>query len=305
MQPIDPGLDLVPFDNADEPPPPNFFSSRKSRLFVGRRGIVASTVSTLVVLGLIVALLFVPKGGATFRYTFFDPHYLWLAWVGDPRLGLDAIRDGLVINIEMFLISEVLVLIFAVLVAWCRISQSPVLFPFRALATIYTDTARGVPILLVILIVGFGLPQLDFGYISSRPPIVYGILALVFCYTAYVSEVIRAGIFSIPNGQQQAARSLGLSHASMMRHVILPQAVRNVIPPLLNDFISLQKDTALVSVVGVIEVTRSAQIFSSTEFNESGLTLAALFFLILTIPMTRVLDRLIARDRARRLTSTT
>ena len=133
------------------------------------------------------------------------------------------------------------------------------------------------------------------------PPIVYGVFALVFCYAAYVSEVIRAGIFAIPNGQHQAARSLGLSHASMMRHVILPQAIRNVIPPLLNDFISLQKDTALVSILGVIDVTRAAQIFSSTEFNESGLTLAAIFFLVLTIPMTRFTDRLIARDRARRL----
>ncbi len=156
----------------------------------------------------------------------------------------------------------------------------------------------------MILIVGYGLPQLGFGYVSDQPPIVYGIIALVFCYTAYVSEVIRAGIFSIPNGQHQAARSLGLSHASMMRHVILPQAIRNVIPPLLNDFISLQKDSALVSILGVIEVTQAAQIFSSTEFNESGLTLAAIFFLVLTIPMTRFTDRLIAKD-PRRLTSTT
>jgi polar amino acid transport system permease protein len=225
--------------------------------------------------------------------------------VGDPRLGIDAIRDGLVTNIWMFLVSEVLVLIFGVLIAWCRISQSPVLFPFRLLVTAYSDVARGTPVLLVVLIFGYGLPQLGFGFVSNQSPAVYGVLTLVFCYSAYVSEVIRAGIFSIPNGQQQAARSLGLSHASMMRHVILPQAVRNVIPPLLNDFISLQKDTALVSVIGVVEVTRAAQIFSSTEFNESGLTLAAIFFLILTIPMTRFTDRLIARDRARRLTTVT
>jgi polar amino acid transport system permease protein len=302
----DPGVNNTSFFMGDDAPDtaPNLFASRRSRLLVGKRGVVASTLSTLVVVALIVALLFVPKGGATFRYTFFDPHNLWLAWVGDPRLGLDAIRDGLVTNIEMFLISEVIVLILGVLIAWCRISQSPVLFPFRAMATAYTDIARGVPLLLVILIVGFGLPQLDFGYVSSRPPIVYGIFALVFCYTAYVSEVIRAGIFAIPNGQHQAARALGLSHASMMRHVILPQAIRNVIPPLLNDFISLQKDTALVSILGVIDVTRAAQIFSSTEFNESGLTLAAIFFLVLTIPMTRFTDRLIARDRARRLATT-
>jgi polar amino acid transport system permease protein len=121
------------------------------------------------------------------------------------------------------------------------------------------------------------------------------------CYTAYVAEVIRAGIFSVQNGQMLAARSLGLTHASSMRRVILPQAIRNVIPPLLNDFISLQKDTALVSVAGAVEVVRSAQIFSSTEFNESGLVLAAVFFIVLTIPMTRFTDRLISRDRAKRL----
>lgn len=301
--PIDPGLDIPSFDTSDETP--NLFSSRRSRLLVGRRGVVTSTISTLIVVGAIVALLFVPSGGATVRYTFFNLHYLWLAWVGDPHLGLDAIRDGLVTNIWMFLVSEVLVLIFGVLIAWCRISQSPVLFPLRMLLTAYSDVARGTPVLLVMLLVGFGLPQLGFGFTSTQSPAVYGVVTLVFCYTAYVSEVIRAGIFSIPNGQHQAARSLGLSHASMMRHVILPQAIRNVIPPLLNDFISLQKDTALVSILGAVEVARAAQIFASTEFNESGITLAAIFFLVLTIPMTRFTDRLIARDRARRLTIVT
>lgn len=284
---------------------PNLFSSRRSRLFTGRRGVAASTVSTILLVGFIVALLYIAPGGATVRYTFFNPHDLWLAWVGDPRLGLDSIRDGLVTNIWMFLLSEVLVLVFGLLIAWCRISQTPVLFPFRALATVFADVFRGVPVLLVVLLVGYGLPQLEFGFISKQSPDVYGVVSLVLAYSAYVSEVIRAGIYSVPNGQVQAARSLGLSHASTMRRVILPQAIRNVIPPLLNDFISLQKDTALVSVLGAVEVTRAAQIFAATEFNESGLVLAAIFFLVLTIPMTRFTDRLIARDRARRLASAT
>jgi polar amino acid transport system permease protein len=137
--------------------------------------------------------------------------------------------------------------------------------------------------------------------ISTQSPSVYGVVALTMCYSAYVAEVIRAGIFSVPNGQLLAARSLGLTQVSTMRRVILPQAIRNVIPPLLNDFISLQKDTAIVSVLGAVEAVRAAQIFSSTEFNESGLVLAAIFFIVLTIPMTRFTDRLIARDRARRL----
>jgi len=127
------------------------------------------------------------------------------------------------------------------------------------------------------------------------------VIALTLGYTAYVSEVLRAGIYSIPSGQLHAAHSLGLSNAATMRRVILPQAVRNVIPPLLNDFISLQKDTALVSILGGIEATRAAEIFASTVFNESGLVVAALFFIALTIPMTRFTDRLIAKDRARRL----
>ena len=178
-------------------------------------------------------------------------------------------------------------------IAWTRISQSPVLFPFRVLATVYTDIFRGVPLLLVVLLVGYGLPQLQFGFLSTQSPAVYGVVALTLTYSAYVAEVLRAGIFSVPHGQLLAARSLGLTQASTMRRVILPQAIRTVVPPLLNDFISLQKDTSLVSVLGAVEATRAAQIFASTEFNESGLVLAALFFLVLTIPMTRFTDRLV------------
>ncbi len=280
---------------------PNFFAPRHRRIFVGRRGLVASTASSVLLVAAIAALLFVAPGGATFRYTFFNGHDLWLAWVGDPSKGLSALRDGLLTNIWMFLLSEVLVLFFGLAIAWTRISQTPVLYPFRVLATAYTDVMRGVPLLLTILLVGFGLPELGFPVISYQSPAVYGVTALTLGYSAYVAEVIRAGIFSVPNGQLLAARSLGLTQVSTMRRVILPQAIRNVIPPLLNDFISLQKDTALVSVLGAIEVVRAAEIFSATEFNQSGLVLAAVFFIILTIPMTRFTDRLIARDRARRL----
>lgn len=282
---------------------PNLFASRRSRIFTGKRGIAASAASTLVIVGAIVALLFVAPGGATFRYTFFDPHYLWLAWTGDPSKGIDSIRDGMVTNIWMFSLTEVLVLFLGLIIAWCRISTTPVLFPFRVLVTVFSDFFRGVPVLLVVLMVGYGLPQLDFGFISRLSPDEYGVIALTLTYSAYVSEVIRAGINSIPNSQHHAAYSLGLSNASTMRRVILPQAVRNVIPPLLNDFISLQKDTALVSVLGAVEAARAAEIFSATVFNQSGIVVAAAFFLVLTIPMTRFTDRLISRDRARRLAS--
>jgi polar amino acid transport system permease protein len=280
---------------------PNFFAPRHRRILVGRRGLAASILSTLVLVAAVAGALFLTPGGATVRYTFFNGHYLWLAWVGDPDKGLAALRDGIVTNIWMFLLSEVLVLFFALAIAWIRISQTPVLYPLRVVATAFTDVMRGVPLILTMLLIGFGLPELNFPVISSQSPSVYGVVALTMCYSAYVAEVIRAGIFSVPNGQLLAARSLGLTQVSTMRRVILPQAIRNVIPPLLNDFISLQKDTAIVSVLGAVEVVRAGQIFSSTVFNESGLTLAAIFFIILTIPMTRFTDRLIARDRARRL----
>ena len=280
---------------------PYLFATKRSRLFVGRRGVVASTISTLVILGIIVAVLFVAPGGAAFRYYFFDPHSMWVSWVGYPKLGIEAIRSGLLTNIWMFLVSEVLVLIIGLALAWTRMSHSPVLLPFRILVTAYTDVFRGIPLLLVVFIVGYGLPSLQFGFVSNLSLATYGVIALTLTYSAYVAEVFRAGILSVPNGQLLAARSLGLTHASTMRRVTLPQAVRTVIPPLLNDFISLQKDTALVSTLGAVEATRAAQIFESTNFNGSGLVVASLFFLALTIPMTRFTDRLMARDRARRL----
>lgn len=284
---------------------PNLFAPRRSRIFVGRRGVVASTISTLVIIGLIVSVLFVAPGGASFRHVFFDPHNMWVAWVGDPGQGILAIKNGLVVNIWMFLVSEVIVLFFGLTLAWTRMSQSPVLLPFRILATAYTDVFRGIPLILVVFLVGYGLPALEFGFLSNQSNAIYGVIALSLTYSAYVAEVFRAGILALPNGQLLAARSLGLTHASTMRRVILPQAVRTVIPPLLNDFISLQKDTALVSVLGAVEATRAAQIAVSVSFNESGLTVAALFFLVLTIPMTRFTDRLLDKDRARRLVSAT
>ena len=165
---------------------------------------------------------------------------------------------------------------------------------------IYVDFFRGVPLLLVILAIGFGVPALNLPVVSHQPLAVYGV-ALVLSYSAYVSEVYRAGLNSVHRSQVAAARSLGLSQSAALRYVILPQAVRNIIPPLLNDFISLQKDTALVGVLGAIEANKAAQIYSSTVFNYSSFTVAAMLFLLLTIPLARFTDRLIERDRRRRL----
>jgi len=283
------------------PTPPLLFAKRRRRLLVGRRGIAASVLSSAIILGAIVAVFWLAPGGATVRYFFFNPHQMWVAFVGNPAKGLSSVGVGLITNVWMCLVSEVLVLFFGLLIAWVRLSQSPVLYPFRVLSAMYTDVFRGIPILLVIFMVGFGLPELNIGFFSTQSPAVYGCAALTITYSAYVAEVFRAGVYSVPHGQLLAARSLGLTHTSTMRRVILPQAIRTVIPPLLNDFISLQKDTALVSLLGVIEATRAAQIYASSEFNFSGYVVASILFLLLTIPLTRFTDHLIARDRSRRL----
>jgi polar amino acid transport system permease protein len=201
----------------------------------------------------------------------------------------------------MFLASEVLILILALVIAVVRQSVSPVMFPIRVVSTIYVDVFRGVPLILVIFAIGFGLPALNLGFISTQSAAVYGVFALVLSYSAYVSEVYRAGLNSVHQSQVAAGRSLGLGQWTSLRYVILPQAVRNIIPPLLNDFISLQKDTALVGILGAIEANKAAEIFSDTVFNYSSYVVAAILFLLLTIPLARFTDHLIARDRRRRL----
>jgi polar amino acid transport system permease protein len=271
----------------------------------GRRATVISTVSTLVVLGALVAIFLLAPGSGEVRHTFFDPKDMWQSFIGNPKQGYYSVGAAIWLNIRMFLAAEVLILILALVLALVRQSTSPVLFPLRVLALVYVDFFRGVPLLLVIFAVGLGVPALRLSFLSSQPDAVYGVVALVLSYTAYVSEVYRAGLGSVHRSQLAAARSLGLSQATALRYVVIPQAVRNIIPPLLNDFISLQKDTALVGVLGAIEANQAAQIYSSAVFNFSSFTVAAILFLILTIPLARFTDGLIERDRRRRLAGAT
>ena len=205
------------------------------------------------------------------------------------------------LNLWLSLVCEAIVLVLALAVATLRMTSGPVLKPLRGLSIAYSDFARGVPVILVMLWLGFGVPSLDIKGISSQSPVVYAGFVLVFSYTAYVSEVYRAGILSVPRHQVQAARSLGLSNFATLRHVVLPQAIRNVLPALLNDFTSLQKDTAIVSTLGVLEAVHAAQIAGGVEFNYSGFTIASLLFLAVTVPLTRWTDRLMAKDRSLRL----
>ncbi|HEY2691165.1 MAG TPA: amino acid ABC transporter permease [Streptosporangiaceae bacterium] len=267
----------------------------------GRRATAISTASTVVVLAGLVAIFLAAPGSAEVRHTFFDPADMWQSFIGNPKKGYYSVGEALWLNIRMFIAAEIFILVVALVIALIRLSASPVMFPFRVLSMIYVDFFRGVPLLLIILAIGFGVPALRLPFVSSQPAAIYGVVALVLSYSAYVSEVYRAGLNSVHQSQVAAARSLGLSQATTLRHVVLPQAVRNVIPPLLNDFISLQKDTALVGVLGAIEANEAAQIYSSTVFNYSSYTVAAILFLILTIPLARFTDRVIDRDRRRRL----
>jgi polar amino acid transport system permease protein len=274
----------------------------RSRLLSSPRGRLAlSTTSTIVVLAILSTLFLLAPGSAVVRHTFFNPSDMWQSFTGDPKKGYYSVGEAIWLNIRMFLIAEVLILILSLVIAIVRLSAGPVMLPVRIVATVYVDVFRGIPTILVVYLLGYGIPALYLKVISTQSAAVYGVAALVLSYCAYVSEVYRAGIISVHRSQVMAARSLGLSEWTAMRHVILPQAIRNIIPPLLNDFISLQKDTALVSVLGAIEANRAAEIYSSTVFNYSSFAVAAILFLILTIPLARFTDRLIARDRARRL----
>jgi polar amino acid transport system permease protein len=265
------------------------------------RAVALSTASTVVVVAVIAALFLLAPGSAQVRHTFFSPPDLWHSLIGDPAKGYYSIGVAIWLNIRMFLVAEVFILVFALILAIIRQSSGPVLLPLRVLALLYVDIFRGVPTILVIYAVGFGLPALDLSVVSTQGPAVYGVIALILSYSAYVCEVYRAGINAVPLAQASAARSVGLTQAQSMRYVILPQGIRTIIPALLNDFISLQKDTALVSVLGSIEANRAAEIYSATVFNYSSYVVAAALFLLLTIPLARFTDHLIARDRARRL----
>ena len=199
----------------------------------------------------------------------------------------------------MMVIAEALVLVFALIVAIIRGLPGRAATPLRVLAIAYTDFFRGTPLIIVAFVVGFGLPGLQLGFISNRSFTVYGIIALTLVYTAYVTEVFRAGIESVHPSQRMAARSLGLSYAQAMRYVVLPQAIRRVIPPLLNDFIGLQKDTAIVSVIGVAEAASLAQQFSTQNGDFASYVVAAVFFILITIPLARFTDHLVAEREMR------
>ncbi len=254
------------------------------------RARLVATATTVVVLVVLVVGLTSSPGWPRVKATF-------LSWP-DARDSFPAIASAFWVNVRMFLVAEPLILVVGVLVAVARGTVAPVLFPVRALATLYTDLFRGVPTLLVVFLVAFGLPALRLRGITTSL-FWLGIFALVLSYGAYVAEVFRSGIEAVHPSQVASAQALGLSHGQSLRYVVVPQAVRRVVPPLLNDFVSLQKDTALVASVGLVEALRQAQVYSSFNFNFSSYLVAAAFFVALTIPLARLTDWL-GRRYARR-----
>ncbi len=256
-----------------------------------RRSITISAISTIVVIGGLVAYVLTSPGWPRVRRQFFS------ASVFGSSFG--SVLSGFWLDVRMFLIVEVVVLVFALLIALVRTMRVPVLFPLRMLAIVYVDVFRGVPTILVVYLFGFAVPGLELSGMPTSATTLSGI-ALALCYSAYVSEVFRAGLESIHPSQAGAALALGLTPTQALRHVIVPQAVRRVLPPLLNDFIALQKDVALVSVVGPQEAFRVAQIFAAQYFNYTPLMAAALLYLSVTIPLTRLVDRMQARNMRER-----
>jgi polar amino acid transport system permease protein len=261
-----------------------------------RRNAIISTVSTVVFFAIIIGAIAASPGADKVIDSFFSKTGF--------EDSFEPIVKGFWLNVKLMLVGEAFVLVLGLLVAVVRSLPGPVLAPLRIVALIYTDVFRAIPLILVIFMVGFGLPALQLDFISDRSVFTYGVIALVLVYSAYVAEVYRAGIDSVHPSQSAGARSLGLTQLQSMRFVILPQAIRRVIPPLLNDFIGLQKDTALVGLLGLVEVARAAENYSAETFNFTGYTMAALLFIAITIPLARTTDWLINRDR-RRMAATT
>ncbi len=252
-----------------------------------RRGQAVAFGSSLLILGGLAFLILTSSGWPEVRSQFFSVEVF--------RESFPGILSAFWLDVKMFLAIEAVVLVLGLLIAVVRSSVNPALFPIRILAALYCDIFRGIPVILLIYLFGFGIPTLGLEGVPGDP-LILGCTALALAYSAYVAEVYRAGIASVNQTQTDSALAVGMTRIQALRYVVLPQAIRRVRPPLLNDFISLQKDVALVAIVGVIEAFRQAQIDTARDFNFTPLIAAALLYLLVTIPMARLLDYISARD---------
>lgn len=255
----------------------------------GRRSIAVSVVSTLVVVAVVYFGVVNTPGWAAVQQSFFD-----------PQTAVDsfpAILAGLWLNVRILFFSAIGVALFGTLLAVVRGLRSPVFFPLRMLATGYTDLFRGLPLIIVLYLVGYGIPGL--GVFPRLPAEFWGTIAIVLTYSSYIAEVLRAGMEAVHPSQRLAARSLGLSHAKTLRLVVLPQAIRKVTPALMNDFVSMQKDVGLVSILGAVDAVRSAQIAQAESYNFTPYFVAGLLFVVISLPLIRVTDAIARRQQQR------
>lgn len=248
-----------------------------------RRGQAIAIGSSVLVLGGLAALVLTSPGWPVVRETFFS----WTIF----KDSFPEVLEGFWLDVKLFVIIEMAVLAIGLALALLKISRNPALFPLRMLATVFVDLFRGVPSILLIFLIGFGVPALQLEGLPTDP-VVLGAIALTLAYSGYVAEVYRAGIRSIHRGQRDAALAIGLTEGQALRHVILPQALRRISAPLLNDFVALQKEVALISILGPLEAFRIAQIVQYKTFNFTPLIAAALLYLLVTVPLARVVDRI-------------
>jgi len=278
--------DLAPPDRPWQPSPVALERASFRRKQSVRSTLIAA-LSTLVVGVVLVLGVTSTPGWPAVQESFFNLHRAWTA--------LPAVLDGLWLNIRIMAVCEVIILALGLLIAAMRTLRGPVFFPLRLAATVYVDLFRGLPLLLVIFLLGYGVPALRLRGVPGSV-LLWGCAALVLTYSAYVAEVLRAGIESVHPSQQAASRSLGLTHYQTMRHVVVPQAIRRVLPPLLNDLVSLQKDSGLISTLGVVDAIKAAQIETAIDFKFAPYVLAGVLFVLLTIPMTRLTDYIARRQ---------
>ncbi len=257
------------------------------------KSVLIAAASSLVLGTALIAFLLLSPGWARIQAQF-------LSWDA-AMAALPKVWEGFLLNLQVLGISAILILVVALLVAAARTLPGPIFFPVRVLAAAYTDLFRGIPLIILLMLLGFGIPGL--GLYEDYIPIWYfGILALTLTYSAYVAEVFRSGIEAVHPSQRYAARSLGLSHGKTMRLIVIPQAVRKVTPALMNDFVALQKDVGLISVLGAVDAVRAAQISTAANFNYTPYVVAAVLFILLAIPTIRLTDWYAAKLRAREQT---
>lgn len=261
--------------------------ARKKR---NQRNAFIAAISSAAVLGTLIVVLITSPGWITLRDTFFD-------WAYGVEI-LPKVLLGFTTNITLTVIAGSSVAVIGLLIALIRTSRTPALTPFRFLAMVYVDVFRGIPMILVILLIGFGVPALQLKGVTNNV-LILGTIAVIITYSAYVAEVLRSGILTVHPSQRAAARSLGLSHFQTLRYVVLPQAIKRVTPPLLNDLVALIKDTGLISILGVTDAVRAAQIQTAKTFNYTPYVMAALVFLAITIPLTRATDRMLRKSLER------